>query len=64
MAAHVAGGVHRPIVPVRLVAGGRTLVTYAMLDTAANRSAVLPSLLQELGVSTRKVVTKLTAFDN
>jgi hypothetical protein len=64
MAANVAGGVHRPIVPVQLVFGDRTVTTYAMLDTAANRSAISTSLVQELGITTRNIVTTLTAFDN
>ena len=35
-----------------------------MLDTAANRSAILPSIVRELGIKSKKVVTKLTAFDS
>ena len=35
-----------------------------MLDTAANRSAILPSLVQELEVPIRNTVTTVRAFDH
>ena len=58
----MAYSVYRPIVPVRLVGGGKTLVTYAMLDQAATSSAVMPKLVKELGVESRTVEATVTSF--
>ena len=42
--------------------GDRTLATYAMLDTAATRCAISPSLVAQLGLETRTSRTTLASF--
>ena len=59
----MAGGVYHPIVPITLVVGDRTLTTYAMLHSAATRSAIVPSLVSRLRLPVRTELTTITAFD-
>ena len=54
---------HRPVAPVVIRYGDKTLVTYALLDTGSDRCAVLPSIAERLDM---KIVTSpmvLMVFD-
>ena len=56
-AGHVANGAIRPIVPVRVAAGGRDITTYAMIDSAATTSAILASLADRIGAEVFQRIT-------
>ena len=58
--AHAAGGVIRPIVPVQIKSGEQTLETYAMLDSAADKCAILPSLVEKLEMNVKTIWITLT----
>jgi hypothetical protein len=62
MAAHVPGSVLRPIVSILATVGGRTVATYALLDTGANCDAIVPFLVKELGIQIRTEPRNLVVF--
>jgi hypothetical protein len=62
MAAHVPGSVLRPIVPILAMVGGRTVATYALLDTGANCDAIVPFLVRKLGIKIRTEPRNIVFF--
>ena len=62
MAAHIPGSVLCPIVPILATAEGRTVETYALLDTGANCDAIVPFLVKKLGIKVKTEPRNLVTF--
>jgi hypothetical protein len=62
MAAHTSGSVLQPIVPIIATVEGRTIATYALLDTGANCDAIIPFLVKELGIKVKTEPRNLVVF--
>ena len=62
MAAHIPGSVLRPIVPILVSAEGRTMETYALLDTGANCDAIVPFIVKKLDIRVKTEPRNLVSF--
>ena len=55
-------GAIRPIVPILISAGGVSMPVYALLDSGANRTALLTSLAFEIGAEIKERSCKVSTF--
>ena len=55
-------GAIRPIVPILINAGGTTVPVYALIDSGANKSAILSSLVYKIGAEIHEKSCKVSTF--